>query len=140
MELQKHEYQSDGIPGGHECPHCGEINTCYFIRGWYVVTPSGQNHTNIVRCEECNNEHKVEWLEGEIADFDAPPPMTEDEMISRMSQSMDEMINMIERLVGFLPEENEGEETEITDIKEAAEKLLAIYRPDLDDGRDSSNY
>lgn len=139
MEQIKHEYHENSIPGGHECPHCGQVNTCYFVKGWWVAVSFGKHHTNVVRCEECNNEHSVEWDEGEIADFDVPPPMTEDDMISRMSQNMDELLDMIQRLVDVMPEEPQGEETEVTDVKEEAVKLLEVWRPDLDDGRDNLN-
>jgi len=55
-------YHTDGIPGGHECPFCGEINSCFFVSGYYETKLDGSVvHEETIECEFCGNREIVTW-------------------------------------------------------------------------------
>lgn len=64
MNAEKHYYTMNGIPGGHECPYCGAVNSCWFYGGYWEDAGMGwQEHHNTLECEECNNQHEIVWNE-----------------------------------------------------------------------------
>ena len=64
MGKEKHHYNVTSIPGGHECPYCSQVNTCWFVGGYWEDAGAGwQEHHNTLECDQCGNKHEVVWNE-----------------------------------------------------------------------------
>lgn len=60
--MTQHKYTMNSLFGGHVCPSCDGVNTCFFYSGYYIELPDGMHeHHNMVECEECGYQHEVVW-------------------------------------------------------------------------------
>lgn len=60
---ERHYYEQDGIPGGIECDGCGEVNTCYFVEGYWIAVNDGREYHETIECEDCGTRMEGMWTQ-----------------------------------------------------------------------------